>query len=254
MAVTSQTRFKELDALRGFAALWVVFYHFLVTQGLLAKQGLAFITTPDPFGQTHVWPSGVINLQGIRAVDLFFVISGFVIFMTVKNIGTVLDFIAARVARLFPAYLFSVALAGLLILALPVRQEHISWSQFVVNLTMLEEYSRVKPINDVYWSLSYELEFYFCIVLLLTSRLIKNIEAVGLAWLAAAFLAVRLLPMFGHELPWRVETAFVLPYAALFFSGIVWYLIWSDRFTWARGALIAISYVDMLRLAPCKPG
>ena len=239
-----QNRFGELDALRGFAALWVVLFHYVATLGLLQKEGLAYISLKDPFGATQGWPAGVINLEGLRAVDLFFVISGFVIFMTVKNAASVWDFIVARVARLYPAYLFSVVVTALIILAFPIQQQHLTFSQLMLNLTMFEDFFGARPINNVYWSLSYELGFYFCIVLLFALQAFRRIEMFGLVWITVSFVAIKLAPIFGHELPWRIATAFALPYASLFLSGILWYLTWSDGVTLSRLGLLFLSYCE----------
>lgn len=53
-------RYTELDALRGIAALMVVFFHFTMDR-----------------------PQGQMGFKlGVTGVDLFFIISGFVIFMS----------------------------------------------------------------------------------------------------------------------------------------------------------------------------
>src|SRR5579863_10236295 len=80
-------RFRELDALRGIAALWVVLYHYLTRYDEI-YQG----AEPSLLGH-FVFPNG------LYAVHLFFTISGFVIFMTLRHCNGASDFIISRFSR-----------------------------------------------------------------------------------------------------------------------------------------------------------
>jgi peptidoglycan/LPS O-acetylase OafA/YrhL len=74
----SKHRFAELDALRGIAALMVVLYHYTTKYQEL-------------YGHTG---ATLIDLRaGRNGVQLFFAISGFVIFMTLERTKKPLDFI-----------------------------------------------------------------------------------------------------------------------------------------------------------------
>jgi peptidoglycan/LPS O-acetylase OafA/YrhL len=82
-----------LTALRGLAAWWVVFYHFA------------------PFLYAHlpvnIW---LISKKGFLAVDLFFILSGFVIFYTYQhsltaNSQSIRNFFVKRLARVYPLHL-----------------------------------------------------------------------------------------------------------------------------------------------------
>lgn len=79
---TPTKRYEELDALRRIAALMVVFFHFTLGRPE-AKLGFKLGTT---------------------GVDLFFIISGLVIFMSLTRVKTSLDFVINRVSRLYPTY------------------------------------------------------------------------------------------------------------------------------------------------------
>lgn len=94
-------RFNELDLLRGFACLLVVFFHY------------------GNRGPRAGWmPGGVVDWvdawarYGYLGVHLFFIISGFVILMSAQGIQA-RQFVAARVARLVPAFWTSVLLTTL---------------------------------------------------------------------------------------------------------------------------------------------
>jgi peptidoglycan/LPS O-acetylase OafA/YrhL len=86
-------RLQGLDALRGIAAIAVVLTHYTFGFSIFIqahRPGLLF---------------NVIN--GHFGVNLFFIISGFVIFMTLERSANLSDFSISRFARLWPAYLAS---------------------------------------------------------------------------------------------------------------------------------------------------
>ena len=77
-----KNRLQELDALRGVAALCVAFFHY--------TNGTFLYNLVFKFGGT--------------AVDLFYMISGFVIFLSVVNAASWKEFVKKRIARLYPTY------------------------------------------------------------------------------------------------------------------------------------------------------
>ena len=84
-------RFPLIDILRIFAAFLVVFYHYLF-RGHAAD---SMMSTNFPFGE--------LLKYGYLGVDLFFIISGFVITKSIEN-RSLKQFIIARFIRLYPIY------------------------------------------------------------------------------------------------------------------------------------------------------
>jgi peptidoglycan/LPS O-acetylase OafA/YrhL len=125
--MSARRRFLELDALRGLAALWVVLFHYTF--------GVGYFWLNGDFAAARLLTPSIPNLEGLRAVDLFFIVSGFVIFMTIENTASVMDFVVSRVSRLFPAFLFAVVMSSALAVALPLPYQPISLHQFLANLT-----------------------------------------------------------------------------------------------------------------------
>ena len=126
-------RLTELDALRGLAALSVCLFHF------------------DYFN------------YGVTGVDLFFMISGFVIFMSVSNAKNINDFIFSRIIRLYPVYWLSIFIA---VLAYYVKSNtfpphHTSY--ILGNLLMIQPVFRTPVLVDAYWTLYVEILFYLFI-------------------------------------------------------------------------------------------
>src|SRR2546423_3808210 len=117
----SRHRLAELDALRGVPVLMVLAYHYTTRFGELFP--LAAAPASFPFGA--------------YGVELFFVISGFVIFMTLDRSERPADFLPARFSRLYPAYwaavLTTTSVLWLFNGPLPAPPA----SQVAVNLTLL---------------------------------------------------------------------------------------------------------------------
>ncbi|HEY8505877.1 MAG TPA: acyltransferase family protein, partial [Gemmataceae bacterium] len=124
--MTRRERLSELDLLRFVAALAVVLYHFTGFGGAGAW--------PDP--AREIFPGvAAVTRFGYLGVDLFYVISGFVILMSAwgRSPG---EFGISRLVRLMPAYWISVLL-GAAVYAL-FRQGHGVPGLVVPNLTMLQ--------------------------------------------------------------------------------------------------------------------
>jgi len=229
-------RFEELDALRGIAAFWVLLFHYVsATPAYLAGQP-ELVARIVPFA---------FNFEGLYAVHLFFMISGFVIMMTVDRSALVRDFVLSRVARLYPAFWCALVVGGLLSMAWPLASRHaVTVAQILGNASMLHDFIGVRPVDDVYWSLTFELGFYGLAALMLAAGLRKRAELLAFCWVALAFPLLYVLPKWGLTLPWRVQAITALPYAGLFSAGLVFYHIWTDRLTIWRLALLALCFVQ----------
>ena len=106
--------------------------------------------------------SGTLTQYGYLGVNMFFIISGFVILMTAWG-RTVEAFTISRVTRLFPAYAVSVALTAVLLIVVWPQGKHIEVRHAFTNLTMLQQGYRVPHVDGAYWTLWTELRFYLLI-------------------------------------------------------------------------------------------
>jgi peptidoglycan/LPS O-acetylase OafA/YrhL len=156
-------RYRELDVLRGVAALMVVFFHF--SWGFEA--------------------AGFVFGAGNTGVDLFFMISGFVIFLTLKKVGSAAEFAVNRFCRLYPVYWVCVTLSYSLNLLyfqfVQVDFNVFGFGDYLVNLTMLQYYFNVANVDQSYWTLIIELLFYLGMVILFLTKLIRRIALGSLA-------------------------------------------------------------------------
>jgi peptidoglycan/LPS O-acetylase OafA/YrhL len=157
-------RFVFIDALRGIAALWVLCHHAYYGKHL-------DLVTPK-------MPSWVVTFfkSGHYGVPIFFVLSGFVIAYSVSRYRVDLPFfgrfVVRRSIRLDPPYWVALALALLLRyishLAVPTKPyEQPEVGQILAHLVYLQEILGYPELNGVFWTLSYEIQFYlvFCLLM-----------------------------------------------------------------------------------------
>ena len=145
-------RLYLLDGLRLLAAISVVAFHFTAYQS--PQWGVPV---------TEVFPDlGWVTSYGGFGVQLFFVISGFVILMSAWG-RSIPSFVASRIARIYPAYWAAVVLAVLLFRVIWPEGKTVSLQQALMNLTMLQTPFGVDDVDGVYWTLWVELCFYMII-------------------------------------------------------------------------------------------
>jgi exopolysaccharide production protein ExoZ len=122
---------------------------------------------------------------GNFGVDIFFIVSGFIIFFsTASNFGRpseVAGYLARRFSRIFPPYWL--VLLGCILLELRFADADLSIARVLFSAVLVYGYQ--EPIVAVSWSLSYELIFYIAVACLLWAR--RNIAlALLVAWACIA--------------------------------------------------------------------
>lgn len=199
-------RFALLDGLRFAAAFAIVAFHFV------ARETTAWAVpiseqAPAVFGVTK---------YGFFGVNLFFVISGFVILMS--SMGRPLHhFVASRVARLYPGYWASVLLT-FVVLAL-ATEPHPGIAQLLANLTMFQEPMGAPHLDGVYWTMWVEMRFYILIgLLLLIGMTDARLLAVATLWpIVAVFAQASGAHFLADLLIWQ--------HASLFAGGMLLFMI-----------------------------
>ncbi|MCK1396146.1 acyltransferase [Bradyrhizobium sp. 1] len=170
---------RNLQALRAVAAYMVVIYHFLGQQ------------------VSQLYPETRMLSFGAAGVDIFFVISGFIMVVTtMKRESTPSDFLSHRIARIGPVYwvvtllLFSMTLYGFKPVGI-MRMEP-DWLAKSLLFIPFDRDGRVEPIISVGWTLNYEMFFY---VLFAASLFVRQALTRTLL-LCAVMAALVIVPFF----------------------------------------------------------
>lgn len=132
-------RLIALDLVRFFAAFSVVIYHYTYSY-----ESNSFTTLSE------------FTKFGHLDVPLFFIISGYVIALSVTS-RSAFEFAISRFVRLYPAFWVGIAFT---VLVVSVRGENqYSIGQIAASLTMLGKYLGYENIDYVYWIVQEELKF-----------------------------------------------------------------------------------------------
>lgn len=103
-------KISELQGLRGIAILSVLVFHFTVRWGSQTTGKQSLYPFGDAFGGAY-WAL----FQGHLGVQLFFMISGFVIWSTLENSKSLTQFWAKRFSRIWPPLLLALPIVWLVL-------------------------------------------------------------------------------------------------------------------------------------------
>lgn len=232
-------RLAALDGLRFLAALSVVLFHF-VGQTPGAMEGIWGRPYQSVFPELHGYFA-----FGRLGVDLFFLISGFVICMSAWG-RTPRDFFISRVTRLYPMYWIAIVVSACVIYFADTPFGHPHPRVLLANFTMLQTPLGVSNLDPVYWTLWPELCFYLTFAVVVWKGLTYQRVVIfcGL-WTVAAVLAP------AAHIP--LLTLVVNPTSAPYFiAGMAFYLMYRYRPTPLLWGIVAMSWLLALHflLAP----
>jgi peptidoglycan/LPS O-acetylase OafA/YrhL len=222
-------RSRELDAVRGIAALMVVLFHYTVRYAALWGDPGA------PFRATF----------GYLGVQVFFGVSGFVILMTLERSRSAADFVIARASRLFPAYWLALLATFAVLLAFPLPDRVLSWPQALVNLTMLQAFVNVPHVDGVYWSLEVELVFYAWMLAVFAAGWMRHARALMALWLGLSIATLLAALLLHRGVPTLASRYLLVEYSAFFCIGAAAFLDFRARRiarpTWGLFALAGVA-------------
>lgn len=196
----------SIELLRGVASAMVCFFH-------LTNGNVHFLPENNMMRQ--------VGKYGWTGVEVFFVISGFVIpyAMYVKNYTTngLFTFLKKRIIRIEPPYLISIVLVLLLNFVSTLSPYYrgapftIDWANLAGHVAYLNVFTGENWLNPVYWSLGIEFQYYLLIAL--AYSFLAGKQFIGRLLFFAVFTGLSFLPL--------PEGRFFFTYAGYFLAGIL---------------------------------
>lgn len=235
--VNQQGRMPGLDALRGIAAFLVVIYHYT-----LRYQELI---------QPHKDKLWLTFSHAAIGVEIFFAISGFVIFMTLERCASGRDFFVSRFARLYPPFVFCMLLSALAAIITEFNPRNIHAVDILLNLPMFVGLLQRDYVDGSYWTLTCEISFYALISIffyLVQRRLVRddrnNFDGPGRNPLVLAVLLWMVVVVIGRgmaeDMFARWSLGFNFLYGHLFVTGVAIYGYTKGKL-WVPSILLAMA-------------
>ena len=207
----AQERFVELDLLRFAAAVSVLIYHYKTK----------YVESLDTAHTNLAAAVYGVTKFGYLGVDLFFMISGFVIFSSALG-RTPFQFVVSRTTRIFPTLWVCSSITAITAVLITNESAVAEASRWISGLLLLNPVFGLDFVDGVYWTLIVELRFYLCVLVLLQFNLLGHYRVWLPLWLAAA--ATFLLTGQPFFMGWAISPE----YSAHFIAGIAFFLLKRD--------------------------
>lgn len=220
-------RFEVLDYARFLCALSVVFFHY--TFNGIVNGKIEAVSTLSSFSS--------ITQYGYLGVEFFFMVSGYVIFISATN-RSASKFAVSRALRLFPSYWFAVLFTSIFALSLgDGGRMSVTIPQVIANFTMIQQAFGFEHVDSVYWTLMYEIVFYAFVFLIIFMGMQSHLNKIFLAW---PFVILILVEGVGSNLP------LLSGYYSYFAAGAIFAILKKDKsniLTWI--SLIVAFYLSI---------
>jgi peptidoglycan/LPS O-acetylase OafA/YrhL len=212
---TQRKRLLFLDGLRGFAALAVMGFHFY--QGNPSHDVLARILPS--------WLGSILE-QGYLGVEVFFVISGFVVAYSLRSRvmtpAAIVEFMGRRLCRLALPYWTAILLTILsLMVSNWVFRDRTAVIPSVANVLAhglyLQGLLEMNQILPIFWTLCLEVQFYLVFILLAYWGIAQDSQKMILATMFA-FVSLIISCFTGVS---AESSGLFLPYWYMFFCGVL---------------------------------
>ena len=221
-------RIDVLDGFRAVAIMLVVGFHYGVRWAPPWSQTIYY-----PYGATFA--GNLVFQYGWLAVELFFMMSGFVILLTLERCDSFVDFFRKRIARLLPALVLCASITAIALWIFGPAEWKTDPVSFVLSILFIDPdvFQPLLPSMDLgwvdgaYWTLAVEFRFYALVGLLF----LLGRRSILPAWLVLQLISFPLgAPMFKgvHEL--KLAKDILMPaYLPYFTLGICAFEIWRRK-------------------------
>lgn len=207
---TQHQHFIALDILRIIAATMVVVFH-LFYRGPFLKEDISL-------------PVLDFAKYGYLGVNLFFILSGFLIAQSANN-KSGLKFMIKRFIRIYPAYIICLGLT--IITKLALSDTSYTFLEIFTNVLLSNWILKIPSIDGVYWSLHVELMFYCLMAIIWQSVSKRNkVDHLILIWLLISLVLNNVT--IENELLKILRILTLGEYAGFFIIGILFYRLYKE--------------------------
>ncbi len=203
-------RIAGLDLIRFLSALGIISYHYF------------FIGVIQGFYSEEVFHP--ITFWGELGVDIFFIISGFVILYSAERRKSSSEFLKGRIIRIYPAFIICsifTLITGIFMPGTTIKDFLFRW---INSLTLCNDIWGVPPLSSIYWTLMVEMKFYILVAIIKKIKLWKKHKY----HILFLWIWLSILNMFTFQWSW-FEILFNSNYSGHFALGIVMYLFYKGH-------------------------
>lgn len=221
-AQIGEVRLDNIEALRALAVVSVMLFHYTTAYPL------DYLNYRQP-----VWQAA----YGFLGVELFFVISGYCIYMTAEHCRGLPLFWARRFSRLQPAFMASILLTFLIASYYHLPDRRVDVIAAIANVFWLPAFRLAPAVDGVYWSLMVELKLYFFFGLIFFALRKRGDPVLWWTLLCLAGAVIRNLDVAFNGAQFARATlsfgTFVFPYSGFFLVGMLIYR-WDSTPQWVK--------------------
>lgn len=222
--------FPLIDILRFFAALSVMLFHYF------ALTSINFVESNSFFKNML----GEYLQNGFMGVELFFIISGFVIYFSLDR--SIKEYFLGRFLRLYPIFWVCATISYVFTI---LGHEALPFYKYLLNLFIISKDGKTaNMIDGSYWTLTYEIFFYFYIGIYVYFFKLKNIEWFYYLWILFSLLTF----YFGLENIF-ITKVLMARYAPYFVVGGLFALIYKYHNTfniWQKFRSLGFLFISLL--------
>lgn len=226
-------RIPLLDGYRFLAAIAVCGHHYWSNANVHLRNNLEYGRIFNFPILDHLFRFGTLG------VDLFFLISGFVIALSAEG-RTFAAFASSRMTRIAPTYWLAIIITTSFLLVEGAGYREVTGRQIIANLFFLQVPLGEHFIDLVYWTILIEVRFYLLVALLIAFNIYRHY-----AWLLLAWVLLCLVDYFGVDIG-ILRQLFITTYGYYFAAGGAFYFLYRRKHL--RVSLITIVLSLMISL------